>query len=438
MTSIPVSSKGHITFNPNSAQERWLRAMRPGDRMFWRSGVGTGKTYATIFTAQRLAHLNPGIPGLVVSHNLNHVEMEIIVPLVKMLQQAGTYRGKNLRLRVLYMNNGSTIQWAGAHKPDSIDGKNVGWALADEIRHWPEDSYINFVSRIRMPCPFAFEGILTTPELNWIARKFRDNRDFKEIVAKTTENSANLQPSFYERLKRSLSVDVYESYVNGEWMQIGGGVFPEYAETIHVEPDLYDSWHPVHVAFDPAAVLSAALFFQHYRCCEKHNAEHCLHILDELMLRDVPTIWGQQEWLGVYYKNGWRKGIVYLDPAGTARSTSTGLTDVSVLRESGWECKWSTDPFKRAIMSGIRALKGKLKPFKGPPSIYFQPCLLNDSSERGIIRAIQGTAYPEAKGKASDGTPIKDGKLDHALDALRYGIVNLCPLPATSFVRPAT
>ncbi len=427
----------HIQYQPNPAQERWLRAMRPGRRMFWRSGVGTGKTNAIAFTAQRLAHLNSNTPGLVCSHNLNHVELEIVPAICRYLEAAGTYRAKNLRLRLIYLNNGSTIQWAGAHKPESLDGKNVGWGLGDEVRYWPETSYDKFTTRIRLRCPFPLEGIFTTPELNWIARRFRDNPDFQEIVAKTSENSDNLQPGYYEHLSRSLSPDLYESYVNGEWMHSGGGVFPEFSESSHVQPDLYVPSHPVHIAFDPGVQRSATLFFQYHRFCPRHRTEHCIHVLDECMLNDVATVWAEQRWRGKYYEHGWRSGKIYLDAAGDSRSTSTGLSDVAILESAGWECVWTTDPFKRAIVAGIQAIKGKLRPFIGTPSLYFDPRLLLDSSERGVIRSIRESRYHEAKGSNRDDQPIKDGILDHVRDALRYAIVNLCPLPAVSFVQPA-
>lgn len=427
----------HITFNPNSAQERALRAMRPNMRMFWRSGVGTGKTSTVQFIGQRLAHLNPGVPGLIVSHNLNHVETEIIDPLIGMLKQAGTYAGRNLRLRHLYLNNGSYVIWRGAHKPDSIDGFNAGWGLADEIRYWPEASYEKFVSRIRVSCPWGFEGIFTTPELNWIARYFKDNPDFHEIVARTVENEANLQPGFYDRLARSLSPEVYESYVNGEWMHTGGGVFPEYDEATHAsDPDLYDPHKPVHIGFDPAAQLAASVFFQHNRWCHKHQVEHCVHVLDELMTKDLATVWVAEQWQYRYTERLWQRGVVFYDPAGDARGTALGISDARVLESAGWDFQRTTDPFKRDVMTGIQAIKGKLKPYKGNPSLYFHPRLHDDPTNRGVIRAMMESKFPDIKGSKSDSQPIKDGHIDHARDALRYPIINLCPLPMVSGVKP--
>lgn len=430
-----TNKSNHIMYTPNSAQIRWLETMRPGKRMFWRSGVGTGKTNIMIFTAQRLAHLNPGTSGFIVSHNLVHVYLEIVVPLIQLLKDAGTYAGFNRTLRILYLNNGASIQWAGAHKPESLDGKNVGWGLADEIRYWPEESYNKFVTRIRTPCPYPFEGIFTTPELNWIARRFKDNPDFSEIVAKTSENAENLQPSFYTKLKQSLSPELYESYVNGAWMSVGGGVFPEFKEELHVEPSLYDSYYPVHVAFDPAAVKSAAIFFQHYEYCRKHEAAHCIHVLDELMLTDVPTIWGEQQWKAKFAKHGWRKGICYIDSAGNTRSTSTHVTDVSVLQDAGWVVVYTTDPLKRSIRPGIQAIRGKLKPFQGNVSLFFHERLLHDPSQRGIILAIKESTNNKPTGSPKDNEPSKDGTYDHARDTLRYAIVNLCPMPTVSSIQ---
>ena len=436
MTTQP----NHVAYYPNPAQERWLRAMRPGGRMFWRSGVGTGKTNIVTFTAQRLAHLNPGVPGLVVSHNLVHVEQQIITPLKQLLLQAGTYHSINGRLRTLYLNTGATVQWAGAHKPDSLDGKDVGWGLGDEPRHWPEESYNTFVSRIRQVCPYPFEGLLSTPERNWLERRLKDNPDFTEIVAKTLENMANLQPDYYAKLARSLSPELYESYVNGEWMHLGGGVFPEFDSDKHADDTgIWVPGHPVDIALDPAAAKSAALFFQHLPWCQQHQVKHCVHVLDEMMLDDVPTLWMPERWKALYYRRAWGEdGEVYIDSAGTARSEVDHRSSVAELRKAGYRCHYTTDPAKRAIMAGTNAIRGKLKPYEGAVSLHFHPRLLDDPTERGIIRSLQESRRHESTGKKSDGTPIKCGKLDHARDALRYAVVNLCPLPATSTVTGAT
>jgi hypothetical protein len=165
--------------------------------------------------------------------------------------------------------------------------------------------------------------------------------------------------------------------------------------------------------------------------------ENCIHVLDELMLNDTPTQHAAHDWRALYFRHGWSQGIVYLDPAGTSRSTSMGMSDVDVLVECGWRCKWITDRVKRNVIAGVQCIRGKLKPFRGEPSLFFHPRLTTDATERGVLRAMMESRYKDPTGSDRDDEPIKDGKLDHARDALRYPIVNLCPMPATSTISPA-
>lgn len=124
-----------------------------------------------------------------------------------------------------------------------------------------------------------------------------------------------------------------------------------------------------------------------------------------------PPAWPVPAWIGV-------------DPAGLARSEQTGHSAVAVLRREGLVVRTRRTP----IELGLRALRARLAPASGAPSLFIHPrCRkLIDSLTR--YRAL--TASPREPSPA----PLKDGA-DHAVDALRYLVINL-DAPPTISVRP--
>jgi len=424
-----------IPYRPLSHQRSFHR--HPAPYRLFRGGVGSGKTLCGAAESIRLAVENPECDGMIVAPTWGILHRTTLRAFRSLLPRQ-ILRREVKSERYIELVNLARIYYGSADRPDTLEGANLAWAWGDEGRYWDRVAWEILLARVREPRAKRRSIVMTsTPSMGWLYDYWgRGMEGYAEVAAPTEENPY-LPPEYIETLRRSYSQDLYRQYVGGEWVHLEGGVFPEFSASSHVQPDLHIPSHPVHIAFDPGVQRSATLFFQHHRFCPRHRTEHCIHVLDECMLNDMPTVWAEQRWRGKYYEHGWKMGKVYLDAAGDSRSTSTGLSDVAILESAGWECIWTTDPFKRAIVAGISAIRGKLKPFLGSPSLYFDPRLLLDTSQRGILRSIRESRYPDAKGSNRDDQPIKDGILDHVRDALRYAIVNLCPLPAVSFVQPA-
>ena len=184
-------------------------------------------------------------------------------------------------------------------------------------------------------------------------------------------------------------------------------VYPEFDPDRHVtEPD--DAVFIEHDALNiggmdfgfrsPAVVLWARL--------TTRGVIHVLHehSRDELTLekhieimkhRDFPAL----DWIGV-------------DPAGNQRSDQTGLSAISQLKNHGFKVRASKSP----IETGIRAIRQRLDPAVGTPTLYIHPRCTN------LIRAITTYRFPSDNPHAQH--PVKDGP-DHACDALRYMITNI-------------
>jgi hypothetical protein len=118
---------------------------------------------------------------------------------------------------------------------------------------------------------------------------------------------------------------------------------------------------------------------------------------------ETMTPWPTPRWVGV-------------DPAGAQRSLHTGTGAVQTMREAGLVVRHR----RLALEAGLRIVRARLAPASGPPRLIVHP-----RCER-LIEALRCYRWPEAPATVRSGetTPIKDGH-DHAVDALRYLIVNL-------------
>lgn len=100
------------------------------------------------------------------------------------------------------------------------------------------------------------------------------------------------------------------------------------------------------------------------------------------------------------------------DPAVRARSAQSGRSDAQIMREAGLSIR--TRSMLRA--EGLRLVRTRLDPAAGPPR------LLVHRRCRRLIESLSRYHYPEDRPESLE--PVKDGH-DHAVDALRYLVVNL-------------
>ncbi len=126
-------------------------------------------------------------------------------------------------------------------------------------------------------------------------------------------------------------------------------------------------------------------------------------VLGEHVRAVVESEHGRPSWVGV-------------DPAGRARNEQTGVSAVGVLRRAGLEVRSR----RVGVEAGLRMVRARLRPASGEGAR-----LLVHARCEGLRRAMGTHHYGAARGGDADAAkPVKDGS-DHAVDALRYLVVNL-------------
>jgi hypothetical protein len=111
---------------------------------------------------------------------------------------------------------------------------------------------------------------------------------------------------------------------------------------------------------------------------------------------------------------GWpRLAWIGADPAGNSRSSQTGQSEITVARKLGWKVRDA----RSRIGVGVEIIRRRLENGRGDDGLVIHP---------RCGRLIQSLVeYHYDIERPSDENPVKDGKSDHAVDALRYLLVNL-------------
>jgi len=117
--------------------------------------------------------------------------------------------------------------------------------------------------------------------------------------------------------------------------------------------------------------------------------------------------WGRVRWVGV-------------DPAGNQRNDQTGLSNVAMLRREGWTVRSVVS----RLAEGIETIRRRLDRDPGQAEYGMAGLgrlVIHPRCER-LIESLRTYHYDPRKISAQE--PVKDGP-DHAVDALRYLVVNL-------------
>lgn len=386
-------------------------------------GVGSGKTLAGAAEAIKKALRNPNVDGMLVAPYykvLHRVTLRAFLSLLPKTLIQEHNKGQNF----VELINGARVYYGSADNPASLEGSNLGWSWGDELRYWKRDAYEVLLARVRQPCKDSQLFFTTTPDMGWLYDAFggdsaKGNNTIK-VFRGSSEENPYLPADFCTTLKSNYDERLYRAYVKGEWVRLEGGVFV-FVDDEHVQSDLEEPSMQgvVDLAVDTGFRRSAVLFVQKHAYCQRHRQKDCVHVLAEVMADDTPTVSLVPKIREVLHRNRWKVGTIYIDPAANANSITVGFSDVDVLEREGWDVRFTYDPNKRRILTGIRLMQNKLI----TRSLFFSPMA---KEKRGIVNAIKNAAYPTS-GHSEE--PTKDGVYDHARDALRYYLINTCELP---------
>lgn len=435
--AFPEASDG--TQGPLPKQREFLsKAMSSASPKYiaYVGGVGSGKTLIGCITMLSWAVMYPGDylisrmfqPELKITTYKTFLE---ICPPELILE----HRVADMTIRIKCANGKSSlILFRQLEEPDKLRSLNLSGFYIDEANQVSEEAFMLLQGRLRGGG--IRKGILTTNPKghDWIYRWFQKKDHFKDetskqhyhlIKAPSTENH-HLPEGYIESIMSTWSQERIDREINASWDAFEGMVYHEFRRDIHVVRPfkIPDNWER-HIRIDhgyraPSAILLAAVSPDGdvYVYKEIYEREW---LIRELILGDPRE---KKFGLKDYIKGTKSFKTAKIDPSTRRRTGKSGESDFDEYLRHWPSSLPSLQLARNDVQLGIDRVKSYLKihPKLQRPMLYiFESC-------SNLLEEISTYRYPELKpteqgNKNEKENPVKAN--DHALDALRYLIVDL-------------
>ena len=313
-----------------------------------------------------------------------------------------------------------TIKLLSAERPDKIVGFNAHHGNIDEFdvvaANRQYELWRNCLARTRIGKNPSL-SITTTPEGYKYAHFLcvrsayetfegtkldKEREPIAQYIKARTASNPTLSDKYIENLRRSLDPDRFIAYTEGIFKNFAaGGVFRYWNDSHIVDLDhktLYGRYftfwdfgisNPTYIGFgivDDENVYIYDEVMVNNKVIDKIIEDYVLPIRHPSTIAD------------------------YCDPAGNARDGTTGYGETKVMRSYDLRPKFmSSEITDRIFVINVLMGQGKIK--------VHSKC-------RHLIDTFENSVYPEPINGIYDERPVKDGKLDHARDAVGYFFVN--------------
>ena len=317
---------------------------------------------------------------------------------------------------------GTTVEAKSADNPDSLVGEGLDLLIMDEVAKMKRKIWDMYLS----PTLSDRKGkaiFITTPEgFNWIYDLFllgKTDSLWESHQAPTWDNDvifpdSKNDPFLIER-KRNMSKELYEQEYGAQFTSFEGRVYP-FDRNVDMGDYKYNPALPTYCSIDFGFRMPAVLWFQVYKVAGLNH----INVIDEFVHQtNIKT----DELARVIINKPYYVSAYYGDPAGSQLQGQTGLGDIEIFRRNGILVRSIKDKVSRKITSGVTLVRGFVENAQGQRFLHL------DNKCTGLAEDLENYRYPEAKeGKDLSPEPLKDGRSDHSMDALRYFFLNKFPL----------
>lgn len=389
-------------------------------------GVGSGKSVVlcgTILT-QMIVHGGEYVISRLYMPELRRTTMKCFLDMVppELLIE---HRVADAEIRIKSASGKpAVVYFVGLDEPSKLLSLNLSGAGIDEGSEVSQEAFMLLLNRLRNKSGLRKILVVGNPRgHNWVYSLFvgkkglKNPMNYRMILAPTTENT-HLPEGYVQNMLDSYSPERIKRDVYGSFDSFEGQVFSEFDREQHaVRPfKIPGNWER-HIRIDHGFRNPAAFIF----CAV--NPEGEVYVYKEIYEREKLI-----KELVEMVKNNITKTdkfqTVKIDPSTRARRGTSGASDYDE-----YVRHWPTalPPIglaKNDVQVGVDRVKSYLKvhpKFKKPMLYIFDTC-------QNLLEEISTYRYPELRpaeqgNKAEKENPLKIN--DHAIDALRYFIVDL-------------
>lgn len=416
--------------------------------LYFLGGFGTGKTHACGVKAVLLSSLNPGVEVGAVAQTLAAAEKDLI-PAIRLALDNATINGERLRYVWKAGKHRFDIPaWRGkivlnsAEKPEYLIGSNWAAGVGNEPGLWPEDSYKNFISRVRHPgARVRQKALFGTPEgFNWLYRytvkKYPDchlgtNPKVRAVFA-DTRRAHWLPPGYVADLLDKYPEDLIAEKVGGKFVNVGSGsVYAKFDRALHVRDCVPDPKLSLTLFLDFNIAPAVAVIGQ---IVPHPKAGRVVYIVDEIVIARGTVADVIREFVRRFPRNVFGEPVRIIGDAAGRAQHATGLSCYAevnrVLDEDGRAYANDTPDANPPVSDRVNIANGAFEKNR----VFVAPRCENLIEDFEQVAYIPGTRNIDKK---------RDPLRTHLSDAVTYGLhrefgrVRLSASPEIAGQRPA-
>ena len=219
------------------------------DEVLYGGAAGGGKTYAQVIDAFLFALKYPGSRQIVFRKTLPELRRSVIMK-CREIYPARVCEYKGAINQYVFVNN-SVIEFGYLHHEGDVyryQSAEYDVVRFDELTHFPEQTYLYMLSRVRGTNGYPKQMKSTGNPGNighmWVKKRFvdpgsgafeREGRSFEFIRAGIDDNSflVSLDDGYKKRLEQ-LPEKQRKILLDGDWDVLDGQFFSEFSEAVHV------------------------------------------------------------------------------------------------------------------------------------------------------------------------------------------------------------
>jgi PBSX family phage terminase large subunit len=369
--------------------------------------MGGGKSHGIAIAGLLLSHWWPNNRGFIGRLDFKDLRETTYQTCIDVWGATGLIHQHHKAEHWVRFKNGSHVLFGELKDPESRKSLNLGWFAIDEATEVPEASRLMLLSRLRWPGVLYREVLASNPGPGWVKREFYEEprKANRYFVPSLPNDNAALPDDYVAALEAQYPEIWIKRYLRGSWDAFEGQVFDEWDATVHKKPAVDQEtsarWRP--------RIRSIDHGLRNPTCCLwlGVDSEGVIHVYDEHYLAGQPV--------SVHAAAVSARGLLptVIDPSTQA------VTDVR--NGTPWSVKLEyqahgvpTEPANNARMAGIIRVKEMLRAKK---LVVHENCV-------NLLRELPEYEWKDVEGNVN---PVEDAtkKNDHAVDALRYGVVAL-------------
>lgn len=370
------------------------------------AGIGYGKSYTLAHYVLNMVVHYPKSKGLIVANTYTQLQNATLPAITGLLTELNipftlTMSGAKKALII----GQTTIFIYSLDTYENIRGIEVGWITGDEVCFAKKEAIDVIAGRLRDKNGPLYMRFFSSPNgFNWAYDMFEgkdgiNKTDTYELIRGKTKENIHLPNGYYDYLLESYggeSSALSRQELFGEFTNLNAGsIYWAFNREKQVRPVTINPTYPIYVGQDFNIGLMANCYVQYIN--------GVFYVIKETILKDnsantfdaAASIVND---LGPYHKH------VIPDSTGSARKTSSTLSDHQIMRNAGLNVMETTNPLIRDRQNCLNLALSKDK-------------LVIDPSCVTIIKELESLSQRE-----------KEGSVSHVAVALGYVVWKLNPL----------